>query len=126
MRLKGLQVVLLTPECTDEEVEEEGCQPRHLSDEAVDSFSSAQVGGLIEEMDKVRPRGSQVVLLTLDCTDEEVEEGECQPHHLSDEEVDSGGWTNVAQTPKSSEISSLQREAEWSLFCITNPVRERR
>src|SRR5277367_658157 len=30
----------------------------------------------IEEMDKVRPRGSQVVLLTLDCTDEEVEEEE--------------------------------------------------
>src|SRR5277367_6044448 len=74
VRLKGLQVVLLTPECTDEEVEEEGCQPRHLSDEAVDSFSSARAGGLIEEVDKVRPRGSKVVLLTLDCTDEEVEE----------------------------------------------------
>ena len=39
MRLKGLQVVLLTLDCTDEEVEEEGCQPRHLSDEEVDSFS---------------------------------------------------------------------------------------
>ena len=46
-------------------------------------------GGLIEEVDKVRLKGLQVVLLTLDCTEEEVEEEECQPRHLSDEEVDS-------------------------------------
>jgi len=39
VRLKGLQVVLLTLDCIDEEVEEEECQLRHLSDEEVDSFS---------------------------------------------------------------------------------------
>lgn len=52
-------------------------------------YSQTQAGGHEDKEDKVSLKGLQVVLLSLDCTDEEVEEEECQPCHLSEEDVDS-------------------------------------